>query len=87
MFPHELGKKRIIELAYDPVDKSLSEELSLVNLDELPLFTFNVLKKATDSFAEAKKLGKGGFGPVYKVDFNNAASFSPYCIVSSFMYV
>lgn len=70
VFPRELGKKKTIELAYNPVDKSHSDELSLVNLDELPLFKFDVLKKATGNFAEAKKLGKGGFGPVYKVKFS-----------------
>ncbi|KAL7592393.1 hypothetical protein Lser_V15G35267 [Lactuca serriola] len=33
---------------------------------ELPLFTFSIIAKATDSFAPENKLGEGGFGPVYK---------------------
>ena len=30
-------------------------------------FKYSTLEKATGSFAEAKKLGQGGFGTVYKV--------------------
>lgn len=38
-------------------------------LDELPLFDFEVVANATNSFHLANTLGKGGFGPVYKVIF------------------
>jgi len=38
-------------------------------LDELPLFEFEVVANATNSFHLANTLGKGGFGPVYKVIF------------------
>uniref|UniRef100_A0A0D3EAU1 Receptor-like serine/threonine-protein kinase n=1 Tax=Brassica oleracea var. oleracea TaxID=109376 RepID=A0A0D3EAU1_BRAOL len=38
-----------------------------VKLKELPLFEFQVLATATDSFSLRNKLGQGGFGPVYKV--------------------
>lgn len=34
---------------------------------DLPFFDFESILAATDSFSEANKLGKGGFGPVYKV--------------------
>ncbi|KAM0042688.1 putative non-specific serine/threonine protein kinase [Helianthus debilis subsp. tardiflorus] len=37
------------------------------DLDELPLFSLNKLIKATDNFDISKKIGEGGFGPVYKV--------------------
>ncbi|CAA0825137.1 Unknown protein [Striga hermonthica] len=40
--------------------------LSKFNLEELPLFEFEVLSRATNKFSDANKLGKGGFGPVYK---------------------
>ncbi|KAF9597663.1 hypothetical protein IFM89_020543 [Coptis chinensis] len=33
---------------------------------ELPIFDLATVKSATDNFAEANKLGEGGFGPVYK---------------------
>ncbi|KAM0952363.1 putative protein kinase RLK-Pelle-DLSV family [Dioscorea sansibarensis] len=33
---------------------------------ELPLLDFNTVAAATDYFANANKLGEGGFGPVYK---------------------
>ncbi|XP_057750081.1 G-type lectin S-receptor-like serine/threonine-protein kinase At4g27290 isoform X2 [Arachis stenosperma] len=33
---------------------------------DLPIFDFSVLAKATDNFSSNKKLGEGGFGPVYK---------------------
>lgn len=36
--------------------------------EELPLFTYEALARATDNFQSNNKLGKGGFGPVYKVN-------------------
>lgn len=38
-------------------------------LDELPLFDFEVVANATNNFHFGNTLGKGGFGPVYKVVF------------------
>ena len=34
---------------------------------ELPLFDLDTILIATDNFSWNKKLGEGGFGPVYKV--------------------
>jgi hypothetical protein len=31
------------------------------------LFTLNEIRQATHNFSEAKRLGQGAFGPVYKV--------------------
>ncbi|KAL0452590.1 UNVERIFIED_CONTAM: G-type lectin S-receptor-like serine/threonine-protein kinase [Sesamum latifolium] len=66
----ELGKKRTILIedsgTLDSVDPSLQDALSKVNLEELQLFKFQTLADATDGFSDANKLGKGGFGHVYK---------------------
>lgn len=34
---------------------------------EVPVFDFETLLSATDNFSEANKIGRGGFGTVYKV--------------------
>ena len=34
---------------------------------DLPLFELEVMLAATDNFAEHKRIGAGGFGPVYMV--------------------
>lgn len=62
------SKHEIAGRAY-PSDSSeivLIDDIDEVSLDELPLYSFQVLANATDQFDEANLLGKGGFGPVYK---------------------
>ncbi|MCD7452937.1 hypothetical protein HAX54_018764 [Datura stramonium] len=44
----------------------LDENITNVDLEELPIFKFEVLAVSTDQFHENNKLGQGGFGPVYK---------------------
>ncbi|KAL3615016.1 hypothetical protein CASFOL_040677 [Castilleja foliolosa] len=58
------GKTRNLENASDSVD--LEDALSKIDLEDLMLFKFEVLANATCNFSNANKLGKGGFGPVYK---------------------
>lgn len=36
---------------------------------DLPVYTFDAIQIATNYFCESKKLGEGGFGYVYKVNF------------------
>ncbi|KAK6124450.1 hypothetical protein DH2020_041799 [Rehmannia glutinosa] len=49
----------------------LKDESEKVNIEELPLFSFETLANATDQFHENNLLGKGGFGPVYKGNLAN----------------
>lgn len=75
---HESGKNETIQLGV--VDHSnLEDELGEGegNLEELPLFKLEMLANATNSFSEANKLGRGGFGPVYKV----------ICLSCFFLYI
>ncbi|KAH6829013.1 hypothetical protein C2S53_011930 [Perilla frutescens var. hirtella] len=44
----------------------LKEESEVVNIEEVPLFSFEALANATDQFSQNNLLGRGGFGPVYK---------------------
>lgn len=47
----------------------LAIEGKQINGPQLPLFSFHFVEQATDNFANKNKLGQGGFGPVYKVNF------------------
>lgn len=44
----------------------ISRENKIEDL-ELPLMEFDAIAIATDNFSDANKLGRGGFGIVYKV--------------------
>ncbi|CAA3025147.1 Serine threonine kinase [Olea europaea subsp. europaea] len=47
----------------------LRDDIDEANLDKLPLFSFEMLETATFQFDVTTLLGKGGFGPVYKLIF------------------
>jgi hypothetical protein len=50
----------------DEVRGANKMELGRQKDQDLPFFSFSAIKTATDYFAEANKLGEGGYGPVYK---------------------
>ena len=51
------------------MDSGHFEEKDGMGID-VPIFDFESILAATDNFSEENKLGKGGFGPVYKVLFD-----------------
>lgn len=67
---HESGAKRKFKqqaYASDSSEIVLRDDIDTNSLDELPLYSFEMLANATDQFNADNLLGKGGFGPVYKV--------------------
>ncbi|XP_048434070.1 receptor-like serine/threonine-protein kinase SD1-8 [Pyrus x bretschneideri] len=60
-----LGKKRERRSRYGETKSKLAAG-GEKNYAELPIFGLRAIIAATNNFAEANKLGEGGFGPVYK---------------------
>lgn len=48
------------------IDSDQFKEDDKTDID-VPFFDLKSILVATENFSEANKLGKGGFGPVYKV--------------------
>ena len=49
---------------------SKEADLHKIAAQEKKNFSFDTLFKATDKFHPSRKLGEGGFGPVFKVSFS-----------------
>lgn len=68
-------KRRYLEMMLEDSVIDPSNEVSHANSladnsnIELTFFQLDTILKATDNFSPAKKLGQGGFGPVYKVNY------------------
>lgn len=45
----------------------LPSDMDKVRIEELPLYSFEIIVTATGNFDTRNMLGMGGFGPVYKV--------------------
>ncbi|KAH1120604.1 hypothetical protein J1N35_003764 [Gossypium stocksii] len=58
--------KRHKQIKHKSYSEKVGESSIGVKLQQLPLFNFEELATATNNFHPAKKLGQGGFGPVYK---------------------
>ena len=50
------------------VEEKFTINFNQAKFEELPLYTYETLANATDNFQSNNKIGKGGFGPVYKVN-------------------
>lgn len=60
---YEKGGKSPSELS----EVVLRSDADKVKIEELPLYSFEMLATATSNFCTSNLLGMGGFGPVYKV--------------------
>uniref|UniRef100_A0A7N0UZY7 Protein kinase domain-containing protein n=1 Tax=Kalanchoe fedtschenkoi TaxID=63787 RepID=A0A7N0UZY7_KALFE len=62
------GRKRVSAevLLLSDIGYAATVHSDHAELHEMPLFSFTLLATATGDFDAAKKLGQGGFGPVYK---------------------
>jgi hypothetical protein len=69
------GSRRQVTLFDDGTNGSQSFLRDSAKLDEtrrkpdVQFFDLSTINAATDNFSPSKRLGQGGFGPVYKVSF------------------
>ena len=81
---HELGNGLA---AIGDFSNAQMPEWSRTKDRELPLFSLSSIEIATDHFSAANKIGRGGFGPVYKVPkkyYKVCNSCTIYVIVLTF---
>jgi hypothetical protein len=84
MHEYWTGSKRRLAF-YNDVTASSPSFQDSAKLDEtgrkpdVQFFDLSTIIAATDNFSPAKRLGQGGFGPVYKVSF-----FPLYMIIKGF---
>ncbi|XP_075090912.1 G-type lectin S-receptor-like serine/threonine-protein kinase At1g11300 [Nicotiana tabacum] len=52
-------------------ESMIKDDINKVKIEDMTLYSFDMLANATDKFHLASKLGQGGFGPVYKGKFQD----------------
>jgi hypothetical protein len=78
------GSRRQVALFDDGTNGSQSFLWDSAKLDEtrrkpdVQFFDLSTIIAATDNFSPSKRLGQGGFGPVYKVSFLHTLSVLIY---------
>ena len=55
------------ELAIRPTGVEITQDGELVGPENLHFMNLSTIRTATDDFSDSNKLGRGGFGTVYKV--------------------
>ena len=67
-------------------EKTENDQIQNIDL-ELPLFELATIVSATNNFSINKKLGQGGFGPVYKVNLKLDSQKYLFYLVTKFTYM
>jgi hypothetical protein len=49
--------------------EGLIADMKQIKIEDLPLFEYNNISTATNNFDSTNKIGQGGFGSVYKVNY------------------
>ncbi|CAL5344633.1 unnamed protein product [Camellia sinensis] len=62
----EKSRSTLLHQLANPPSVDINQEGEFVSSQELPFMELATIKAATDNFSDSNKLGKGGFGTVYK---------------------
>lgn len=77
--PRERSQDYLLNAPTIPSKRDQSGETAVDEI-ELPLFDITTLVIATNKFSDENKLGQGGFGIVYKVNYYSTSISKSICI-------